>query len=103
MNGRLGDDAGIGNFTLQSAQGKSESDYVLFAPTLFDIVRSFSVHDISVFFFFSDHAPIKFTISSVHVVNTVIPEQQCEIKKILLDADKVTEFRDVLNTNLDTL
>ena len=51
--------------------------------------------------FFSDHAPIQFTISSK--VNTVLPEQQCEIKKILWDADKVTEFRDVLNTNLDTL
>ena len=50
LNGRLGDDAGIGNFTFQSAQGKSVIDYVLFAPTLFDIVRSFSIHDISVFF-----------------------------------------------------
>ena len=63
----------------------------------FDIVRSFTVHGISVFFFFFSIM----LLSSLPLV--LIPEQHFEIKKIIWDADKVTEFRDVLNTNLDAL
>ena len=98
INGRIGDDAGIGNFTFQSARGKSLIDYVLCSPSLFKIVCSFSVHDISVF---SDHAPLQFTISSKF--NTVIPENKSEVKKLLWDKDKVTDFNNVLGNNLHAL
>ena len=47
LNGRLGEDAGIGNFTFQSSRGKSVIDYVICSPSLFKIVHSFCVHDIS--------------------------------------------------------
>ena len=98
INGRIGDDVGIGNFTFQSARGKSLIDYVLCSPSLFKIVCSFSVHDISVF---SDHAPLQFTISSKF--NTVIPENKSEVKKLLWDKDKVTDFNNVLGNNLHAL
>ena len=98
INGRLGDDAGIGNFTFQSARGKSLIDYVLCTPSLFNLISNFCVHEISVF---SDHAPLQFTISSKF--NTIIPKNKSEVKKLLWDTDKVTDFKNVLGNNLHTL
>ena len=66
--------------------------------TLFDIVTSFFVNEISVL---SDHAPIQFTIRA-NVTNTIF-EQQHEVKKLIWDANKVTEFKDTLSNNLDAL
>ena len=98
MNGRLGEDAGIGNFTFQSVQGCSLIDYVLFPPSLFDTVSSFIIHDISVF---SDHAPIQFSLRAN--LNSAVPEEQCEIKKLVWDSNKSNEFKDVLCNKLESL
>ena len=91
MNGRLGNDAGIGNYTFQSVQGWSLIDNVLLPPCLFDIVSSFIIHDISVF---SDHVPIQFSLRAK--LNSAVPKEQCEIKKLVWDNNKSNEFKDVL-------
>ena len=83
INGRLGEDAGIGNYKFPSAQNCSLIDYVLFPPSLFDTVSSFTVHDISLF---SDHAPLQFSLRAT--LKSTLPEEQCEIKKLLWDSYK---------------
>ena len=98
VNGRLGDDAGIGNYTFQSVQGCSLIDYVLFPPTLFDIISKFTIHDISIY---SDHAPIQFPLLSN--VKSTVQEEQSEVTKIVWDSSKLNEFRDVLNNKLECL
>ena len=98
LNGRLGEDAGIGNFTFQSSRGKSVIDYVICSPSLFKIVHSFCVHDISVF---SDHAPLQLIIRSN--VNTVISQGSEVVKKLSWDTDKVADFKNVLGNNLHIL
>lgn len=98
LNGRVGDDAGIGNFTFQSAQGKSLIDYVLLSPGMFDIINGFTVHHISVF---SDHAPIQFSIKSN--VSSTSSEEPYEIKKLVWDTSKLGQFIHSLSGELDTL
>ena len=98
VNGRLGDDAGIGNYTFQSVQGCSLIDYVLFPPTLFDIISKFTIHDISVY---SDHAPIQFSLLAN--VKSTVQEEQSEVTKIVWDSSKLNEFRDVLSNKLECL
>ena len=73
-------------------------DYVICSPSLFKIVHSFCVHDISVF---SDHAPLQLIIRSN--VNTVISQGSEVVKKLSWDTDKVADFKNVLGNNLHIL
>ena len=64
VNGRAGDDKGIGNYTFQSVLGRSVIDYmyILLPPRLFDRISNFFVHDITVL---SDHAPLQLFLKVV--------------------------------------
>ena len=45
VNGRFGDDAGVGNFTFMSQLGESLIDYALMSQDLFSLIDNFIVHD----------------------------------------------------------
>ena len=79
-------------------QGCSLIDYVLFPPTLFDIIIKFTIHDISIY---SDHAPIQFSLLAN--VKSTVQEEQSEVTKIVWDSSKLNEFRDVLSNKLECL
>ena len=54
VNGRLGDDAGIGSYSNISARGNSIIDYAICSHDLFSLIYDFIVHD-----HFSSHLPIQ--------------------------------------------
>ena len=56
VNGRLGYDANIGNFTFLSNLGKSVIDYAILSQDLFPLVSNFIVHDLHTF---SHHKPVQ--------------------------------------------
>ena len=45
LNGRAGDDRGIGKFTFVGSRGSSVVDYILASQNLFDYVSKFKMHD----------------------------------------------------------
>ena len=58
LNGRAGDDRGIGKFTFVGSRGSSVVDYILASQNLFDYVSKFKVHDPNLL---SDHCLITFS------------------------------------------
>ena len=65
LNGRLGRDKGIGEFTRDDTTGKSVVDYVISTPTLLKLVTDFLVHDK---FPESDHRPISLSLLTARSV-----------------------------------
>ena len=55
MNGRAGEDKGVGKFTFCNTRGKSVNDYLICSKGVLENVSNFSVSDMHVF---SDHAKI---------------------------------------------
>ena len=60
MNGRVGDDQGVGGFTRIDTTGKSVVDYLLTTPTTFAMIRDFCIHNKVPE---SDHLPISFSMA----------------------------------------
>lgn len=58
LNGRVGDDRGVGKFTFVGSRGSSVVDYVLTSQNLFDHVYKFEVQDPNIL---SDHCLISFS------------------------------------------
>lgn len=58
MNGRVGDDKGIGQFTFVGSRGSSVVDYVLCTQDLFGNVSHFKVHEPNIL---SDHCLLTFS------------------------------------------
>ena len=58
MNGRVGNDNGIGRYTFVGHRGSSVVDYVLGSQDMFDFVKSFEVHDPNIL---SDHCLVSFS------------------------------------------
>ena len=70
VNGRLGRDKGVGNFTYMSNSGNSVVDYVLAERAMLDSILSFEVQDLLPF---SDHCPLHYTIQC-----NITTESQCQ-------------------------
>ena len=58
MNGRVGNDGGIGRYTFVGSRGSNVVDYVLASQSLFDFVNDFEVQDSNIL---SDHFCIDFS------------------------------------------
>jgi len=61
INGRVGDDAGVGKYTFNGFQGKSVVDYVITSQTLMSSFQSFVVDEPNIF---SDHCLISFSFKN---------------------------------------
>ena len=66
LNGRIGHDRGIGEFTRDDTTGKSVVDYAIGTPMLFNLVRDLRVHRK---FPESDHRPISLSIMATCIVS----------------------------------
>ena len=60
LNGRVGDDRGVGKFTFVGNRGCSVVDYVLASQNLFEFVSTFQVHDPNIL---SDHCLLSFSFT----------------------------------------
>lgn len=59
VNGRLGEDYGIGKYTCYNSHGSSVIDYILTDKDSFNSIKSFKVSEFNEF---SDHAPLSLSI-----------------------------------------
>ena len=66
LNGRIGHDKGIGEFTRDDTTGKSVVDYAIATPKLFKLVRDLRVHRK---FLESDDRPISLSIMTTCIVS----------------------------------
>ena len=98
VNGRAGDDKGIGNYTFQSVLGRSVIDYILLPPRLFDRISNFFVHDITVL---SDHAPLQLFLNLSMERASV--SENIEVKTIKWNTSKIGDFRGLLQSSLNQL
>ena len=62
MNGRVGNNEGVGKYTFVGRRGSSLVDYVLASQNLFPFVKEFGVQDPNIL---SDHCVISFFFFSV--------------------------------------
>lgn len=99
VNGRLGNDKDIGQFTFMSNNGQSLIDYVLLSQSLFPLVSDFVVHD---FYSCSTHAPIQLNMS-VKYSQPVHDDGGYKSDKIIWNDDKTNDFRDILISKVDYL
>ena len=87
VNGRIGSDKGIGNYTSVNSRGKSVIDYVLCKPDMFKWFCEFKIHDVCEW---SDHCKL-----SLAVKTKCVPKANCKpgvIHKFRWDNDKKDEF-----------
>ncbi|MCG8046841.1 MAG: hypothetical protein N0E48_14600 [Candidatus Thiodiazotropha endolucinida] len=99
VNGRLGSDAGVGQFTFMSATGQSLIDYVIISQDIFPIVTAFVVHELHPC---SSHVPIQINLK----VNYKIPESPDEtiyVDRLKWDESKSDEFVQQMASNTSTL
>lgn len=92
LNGRMGEDDGLGLYTFLSSLGKSVIDYALTSIDLFPLISNFIVHDC---YTFSSHVPIQMNISA----NFVMPIQDTNshfVHKLKWDASIGDTFNNTL-------
>lgn len=99
VNGRLGDDSGVGQVTYMSPNGQSLIDYVLLSQSLFPLVKDFVVHD---FYSCSTHAAIQLNLE-VNYDQSGHVDEFYKYKQIVWDDDKVNDFKETLNSNVEQL
>ena len=79
LNGRVGDDSEIGNFTCHTPAGSSTVDYCLTKERNFDLVENFYVREINTIY---DHAylqlHLKINSSETRKTNVLIEESQIQ-------------------------
>ena len=97
-NGRLHNDMD-GKFTYCSTRGESVTDYLLF--NMFDTL-CISDFDILEYNCFSDHAAIFFSFEILPLHNQQRINQK-HSKKIVYDNDKVHEYKNILQQNINNL
>ena len=79
-NGRLGKDAGVGEYTCQTARGQSTIDYAILSSELFPLIKDFEVDDFDRCL--SDaHRPIKLTL--------VRPSSEVNARGVVREEDRV--------------
>ena len=95
VNGRVGEDRGIGAFTFLASTGKSAIDYALAQHSLFPSISNFIVHDM---FSCSSHVPIQLNIKATYTVTENNVEEMI-VDKLVWDESKIQEFNDLLNNS----
>ena len=95
VNGRIGQDKGIGQFTFQGTQGSSLIDYVLLTPDFMDNISDFVVYDITSF---SDHTPVEISFEANYQPTGI--DEKIEVEKLIWNSCDISQFRELLSNNL---
>ena len=100
VNGRCGDDAGIGGFTNMSSNGNSLIDYVICSYELFPFISEFIVHDV---YTCSTHAPIQisFDVFCENVLcNNVISANVCKLR---FKEEKLIDYKNIMSREMPVI
>ncbi|MEW8542874.1 MAG: reverse transcriptase family protein, partial [Candidatus Thiodiazotropha sp.] len=100
INGRNGDDEGIGNFTFTGAMGNSVIDYIICSQSLFKYFKSFKIEERTE----SAHFPLSIKFDNVDFnihVHTYNEDHDGYIRtKYVFNDENILEFREALNSKL---
>jgi len=96
VNGRIGDDAGVGSYTFMSSLGCSLIDYVLVFPELFSLVDDFIVHDLHTC---SPHTPIQLNIKTA-LSHKPTARSDTLPHGLNWSNDKTEEFKAIINDDI---
>ena len=77
VNGRLGKDKNVGNFTCFNNFGKSVVDYVIVSPSLFPRISDFQI-DVFCKCLSDTHSPIHVSLEFPNVIDEAQPEGDAE-------------------------
>ena len=96
MNGRVGNDSGIGRYTFVGHRGSSVVDYVLGSQEMFDFVKSFEVQEPNIL---SDHCLVNFSFEfgSVQTQETQPDEFEYISEKYKWKNELKQEYTNCLN------
>ena len=102
LNGRVGDDSGVGKFTFIGHKGSSVIDYVLASENIFHLFNKFTVHDANIL---SDHCLIQTSLvnsiscnDDAHVSTDNVYD--CIDYKFKWDNVKSDQFIECLNNDI---
>ena len=92
VNGRVGKDNAIGDFTCVKHNGTSTVDYVLCSSTEINEMKLFEIMDSNEY---SDHKPLVFNVNVKYKAQ--LREQKKEFSKLVWDDKRLKEFVTALN------
>lgn len=98
VNGRMGEDARIGNYTNMSTNGNSLIDYVICSHDLFPFISNFRVHDSHTC---STHVPIEVCFNAKYTYLNDLNLCTSKVDKLIWNSEKVTEFKDKIQSELE--
>ena len=99
INGRLGDDAGVGRFTCVKGNGHSVVDYVLCKSDMFFLVNSFDVDEPNIL---SDHCVVSFSLDTSANIREAVRDDGLDLQYIYSwdnNKKKKQEYLDALNSH----
>ena len=101
LNGRVGDDKGVGKFTFVGSRGCSVVDYVLASQDLFEYVSTFKVHDPNIL---SDHCLLSFsfTFGAEPITDAIFDSYEVIDGKFVWKAEFKDEYINRLNDDATT-
>ena len=101
LNGRVGDDKGVGKFTFVGSRGYSVVDYVLASQDLFEYVSTFKVHDPNIL---SDHCLLSFsfTFGAEPITDAIFDSYEVIDSKFVWKAEFKNEYIYRLNDDATT-
>ena len=88
VNGRVGSDKNVGQYTCVNFQGRSLVDYILASKPMFNLFDTFIIHDPSVY---SDHCMLSLTLSLVFERFTIESNEVPQFK-FVWQSDKESDF-----------
>ena len=97
INGRLGDDAGIGKFTCIKKNGSSVVDYVLCKQGMFPLINYFVVDEPNIL---SDHCIVSFSLNTFIDCRETAKDEGRDLQFVYRwDNDKKQDYLDALNSD----
>ena len=98
LNGRVGSDKGVGEYTRMETTGNSVVDYVITTTNAYSLIDNFKIHSKLPD---SDHRPIEFSLkcnSDMRKNGVNIQDQQCEANGVWVDQYKYVWNYQALST-----
>ncbi|MEW8545054.1 MAG: reverse transcriptase family protein [Candidatus Thiodiazotropha sp.] len=98
-NGRIGQDADLGEYTFIGSNGRSVVDYLLLSRDDFEYIVNFCVSEPTEF---SDHSALVFSVKRQgNLIINSENESDNTINRLIWQCDKVDNFRETLLSNRD--
>ena len=97
VNGRVGDDLGVGDYTYMNYNGQSVIDYVICSTQLLQKMSNFKLLDFNEN---SDHRPVVFEIDLDW--DATVTEAESIVNKLVWTSEKLGDYKEALNSEISS-